>query len=50
LAVAALTLQLATAGAATPALTSFALGCVVLFCGDKIGLQEISEPRIHSRF
>ncbi|MBK8119841.1 MAG: AI-2E family transporter [Sulfuritalea sp.] len=36
LAVAALTLQLAMAGAATPALTSFGLGCVVLFCGDKI--------------
>ena len=35
-AVFALTLQLAMAGAATSALLSFGLGCVVLFCGDKI--------------
>ena len=35
-AVSALTLQLAIAGAATPALLSLGLGCVVLFCGDKI--------------
>ena len=35
-AVTALTLQLAMTGAATPALLSFGLGCVVLFCGDKI--------------
>ena len=35
-AVSALTLQLAMAGAATSALLSFGLGCVVLFCGDKI--------------
>lgn len=35
-AVIALTLQLALKGAATPALVSFGLGCVVLFCGDKI--------------
>jgi predicted PurR-regulated permease PerM len=36
LAVTALTLQLALKGAATPALLSFGLGCVVLLCGDKI--------------
>jgi len=36
LAVTALTLQLALTGAATSALLSFGLGCVVLFCGDKI--------------
>ncbi len=35
-AVAALTLQLAVQGAATPALVSFVLGSIVLFCGDKI--------------
>ena len=35
-AVAALAMQLAVAGATTPALLSLALGCLVLFCGDKI--------------
>jgi predicted PurR-regulated permease PerM len=35
-AVAALALHLAVAGAAAPALFSLALGCLVLFCGDKI--------------
>jgi predicted PurR-regulated permease PerM len=35
-AVAALAMQLAVAGATTPALFSLALGCLVLFCGDKI--------------
>ena len=35
-AVTALTLQLALQGAATSALLSFGLGCVILFCGDKI--------------
>ena len=35
-AVAALTLQLAMTGAATPALVSFGAGCLILFCGDKI--------------
>lgn len=35
-AVAALALQLATAGAASTALAALVLGCVVLFCGDKI--------------
>ncbi len=34
--VAALTLQLAMTGAATAAFLPFGLGCVVLFCGDKI--------------
>jgi predicted PurR-regulated permease PerM len=35
-AVAALAMQLAVSGATTPALFSLALGCLVLFCGDKI--------------
>jgi predicted PurR-regulated permease PerM len=35
-AVIALALKLTIAGAATPALLSFALGCAVLFCGDKL--------------
>ncbi len=35
-AVAALAMQLAVAGATTPALFSLALGCLVLLCGDKI--------------
>ena len=35
-AVAALAVQLALAGATTPALLSLALGCLVLFCGDKV--------------
>lgn len=35
-AVTALALQLAMTSAATPAIASFGLGCVVLFCGDKI--------------
>jgi predicted PurR-regulated permease PerM len=35
-AVIALTLQLTMTGAATAALIAFWLGCVVLFCGDKI--------------
>jgi predicted PurR-regulated permease PerM len=35
-AVTALAFKLAMTGATTPALVSFSLGCVVLFCGDKI--------------
>jgi predicted PurR-regulated permease PerM len=35
-AVAALTLQLTMTAAAAPALLSFGLGCIILFCGDKI--------------
>lgn len=35
-AVASLAIQLALAGAAAPALLSSALGCLILFCGDKI--------------
>ena len=35
-AVAALAIQLAVTGATTPALLSLALGCLVLFCGDKV--------------
>lgn len=50
LAVAALTLQLAMAGAVTPALTSFALGCVVLFCGDKIVRPMVVRDGTRLRF
>jgi predicted PurR-regulated permease PerM len=35
-AVTALALKLVMTGTATPALVLFSLGCVVLFCGDKI--------------
>ena len=50
LAVAALTLQLAMTGAATPALTSFALGCVVLLCGDKIVRPMVARDGTRLRF
>jgi predicted PurR-regulated permease PerM len=49
-AVAALTLQLAMAGAATPALVSFGLGCVVLLCGDKIVRPVVAGEGTHLRF
>jgi predicted PurR-regulated permease PerM len=49
-AVAALTLQLAMTGAATPALVSFGLGCVVLFCGDKIVRPLVAGEGTHLRF
>ena len=49
-AVAALTLQLAMTGAATPALVSFGLGCVVLFCGDKIVRPVVAGEGTHLRF
>jgi predicted PurR-regulated permease PerM len=50
LAVAALTLQLAMTGAATPAFTAFWLGCVVLFCGDKIVRPMVARGGTHLRF
>ena len=50
LAVAALTLQLAMTGAATPALTSLGLGCVVLFCGDKIVRPMVARDGTRLRF
>lgn len=49
-AVTALTLQLAMAGTATPALVSFGLGCVVLFCGDKIVRPVVAGEGTHLRF
>ena len=49
-AVAALTLQLAMTGAATPALVSFGLGCVVLFCGDKIVRPVVAREGTHLGF
>ena len=49
-AVTALTLQLAVTGAATPALVSFGLGCVVLFCGDKIVRPVVAGEGTHLRF
>ena len=49
-AVTALTLQLAMTGAATPALVSFGLGCVVLFCGDKIVRPVLAGEATHLRF
>jgi predicted PurR-regulated permease PerM len=50
LAVAALTLQLVMTGAATPALIAFGLGCVVLFCGDKIVRPMVARDGTHLRF
>ena len=49
-AVTALTLQLAMTGAATPALVSFGLGCVVLFCGDKIVRPVVAGEGTHLCF
>jgi predicted PurR-regulated permease PerM len=49
-AVAALTLQLAMAGAATAALVSLGLGCVVLLCGDKIVRPVVAGEATHLRF
>jgi predicted PurR-regulated permease PerM len=49
-AVAALTLQLVMAGAAKPALVSFALGCVILLCGDKIVRPVVAGGGTHLRF
>jgi predicted PurR-regulated permease PerM len=49
-AVAALALKLTMAGAATPALLSFGLGCAVLFCGDKIVRPMIARGATRLRF
>src|SRR4029434_8117946 len=49
-AVTALALQLAVTGAATPAIVSFGLGCVVLFCGDKIVRPLVAGEGTHLRF
>ena len=49
-AVIALTLQLAIKGAATSALVVFGLGCVVLFCGDKIVRPVVAGKGTHLRF
>jgi predicted PurR-regulated permease PerM len=49
-AVTALALQLAMTGAATPAIASFGLGCVVLFCGDKIVRPLVAGEGTHLRF
>ncbi|MGB8434450.1 MAG: AI-2E family transporter [Burkholderiales bacterium] len=49
-AVTALTLQLAMAGAAAPALLSFGLGCVVLLFGDKIVRPVIARDGTRLRF
>jgi predicted PurR-regulated permease PerM len=49
-AVTALTLQLAMAGAATPALLSFGLGCIVLLLGDKIVRPVIARDGTRLRF
>jgi predicted PurR-regulated permease PerM len=49
-AVAALTLKLALAGAATPALVAFGLGCAILFCGDKIVRPMVARDATRLRF
>ena len=50
LAVAALALQLAMTGAATPALVSLGLGSAVLFCGDKVVRPMVAGGGTHLRF
>jgi predicted PurR-regulated permease PerM len=49
-AVAALTLQLAMTGATGPALLSLGLGCVVLFCGDKIVRPMVARNGVRLHF
>jgi predicted PurR-regulated permease PerM len=49
-AVIALTLQLAMTGAAAPTLLAFVLGCVVLFCGDKIVRPMVAGEGTRLRF
>ncbi len=49
-AVAALTLKLEMAGASTPALVAFGLGCAVLFCGDKIVRPMVARDATRLRF
>jgi predicted PurR-regulated permease PerM len=46
----ALTLQLAMTGAATPPLLSFGLGCLVLFCGDKVVRPAVARDGVRLRF
>ncbi len=50
LAVIALTLQLTMTGDATPALLSLGLGCIVLFCGDKILRPVLARDGTRLRF
>lgn len=49
-AVTALTLRLALLGATTPAIVAFALGCLVLFSGDKIVRPMIARDGTHLHF
>lgn len=49
-AVAALSFQLALTGAAAPAVAAFALGCLVLFSGDKIVRPMIARNGTHLHF
>jgi predicted PurR-regulated permease PerM len=49
-AVVALTLQLALTASATPPLLVFGLGCLVLFCGDKIVRPVLARDGIRLRF
>ena len=50
LAVAALTLQLAMTGATTSALFAFALGCLILLCGDKVVRPLVARDGVQLRF
>jgi len=50
LAVFALTLQLAMTGPATAALFAFALGCLILFCGDKVVRPLVARNGVRLRF
>lgn len=49
-AVVALTFQLALTDAATPPLLSFGLGCLALFCGDKIVRPAVARGGVRLRF
>jgi predicted PurR-regulated permease PerM len=49
-AVAALTLQLAVTGSGTLALVACAVGCVILFCGDKIVRPVVARDGTRLRF
>ena len=49
-AVAALTLQLAMAGATEPAVVSLVMGCIILVCGDKIVRPAIAGSGVRLRF
>lgn len=50
LAVFALTLQLTMTGATTPALFSFALGCLILLCGDKVVRPLVARNGVRLHF